>query len=309
MPPQEYPITARLNVTLVVVVAALALALLAMASRAQAWWQVLLVGVLFSYVLLTNYALLHEATHGLLHPDRRVNRLLGFITGALFPLPFTLIRTTHNNHHARNRTDSEMFDLYYDGDSLPRKYVQWYGILMGFFWPMIPVGALLFAFGPRVVRDMVIQSRRITGGYVMSEVQGSVVRAIRVEVLLIIALFASLFWVLSLDWRAVLICYACFSFNWSTRQYIGHAFSKRHVIEGAWNLRHGPVMTWLLLHGEYDLNHHRRPDVPWFHLPRLSSPDEPRRHYVAQYLRQWLGPRRATEPAPDPLPVMTTDNA
>jgi hypothetical protein len=95
--------------------------------------------------------------------------------------------------------------------------------------------------------------------------------------------------------------YACFAFNWSTRQYVGHAFTRRHVIEGAWNLRHNGLMTWILLHGEWDLNHHRRPDVSWYYLPRLSPPGEPRRSYVLQYWRLWLGPRPATEPAPESL--------
>ena len=113
--------------------------------------------------------------------------------------------------------------------------------------------------------------------------------------------FAALFLLLGLRWSSVLLMYACFSFNWSTRQYVGHAFSPRDVIEGAWNLKHNALMSWILLHGEYDLNHHRRPEVSWYYLPRLSEADEPRPSYLWQYGRQWLGPRPATEPAPESL--------
>jgi hypothetical protein len=60
-------------------------------------------------------------------------------------------------------------------------------------------------------------------------------------------------------------------------------------------------MTWVLLHGEWDLNHHRRPDVSWYYLPRLSPEEEPRPGYIRQYWRQWLGPRPVTEPAPESL--------
>jgi fatty acid desaturase len=119
--------------------------------------------------------------------------------------------------------------------------------------------------------------------------------------LLIAAFFAGLFWLLELRWQNTLVLYACFAFNWSTRQYIGHAFSSRDVVEGAWNLRHSRVMSWLLLHGEWDLNHHRRPDVSWYYLPRLSPASEPRPSYVRQYWRMWLGPRPAVEPAPESL--------
>jgi fatty acid desaturase len=251
-------------------------------------------------VLLTNYALLHEAAHGNLHPDPRVNYVLGLATGLLFPVPFSMIRTTHQGHHLRNRTDFEMFDLYYSGDSRFLKFCQWYGILCGLFWPLIPLGAILFAVCPRMLRMRAFRQAR-SSRHLLGDVREAEVRAIRCEILVAAAVFAALFWLLGLHWWNTLILYACFSFNWSTRQYIGHAFSRRHVIEGAWNLRHNQLMTCVLLHGEWDLNHHRRPDVPWYYLPRLSDPDEKRPDYIRQYWRQWLGPRLNTEPAPETL--------
>jgi fatty acid desaturase len=111
----------------------------------------------------------------------------------------------------------------------------------------------------------------------------------------------ALFWLLALNWIAVLVMYACFSFNWSTRQYVGHAFSRRDVIDGAWNLKTNALMSWLLLHSELDLNHHRRPEVPWYYLPRVTAPDAPQISYVRQYWRQWIGPQPNVEPAPESL--------
>ena len=72
------------------------------------------------------------------------------------------------------------------------------------------------------------------------------------------------------------------------------------VIDGAWKLRHSRLMRWLLLHGEWEWNHHRRPDVPWCYLPRIVS-DAPQPSYLRQYWRLWRGPRLATEPAPESL--------
>jgi hypothetical protein len=211
-----------------------------------------------------------------------------------------MVNATHQGHHLRNRTDFEMFDLYYPTDNFLLKYGQWYSILCGLFWPVIPIGALLFALCPSVLRMRVFRQAR-SSSYLLGDIQSAEVRAIRREVLLTVAFFAALFWLLHLQWLNTLALYACFSLNWSTRQYIGHAFSRRDVIEGAWNLRHNRLMTWILLHGEWDLNHHRRPDVSWYYLPRLSQPGEPRLSYHKQYWRQWLGPRRATEPAPETL--------
>jgi fatty acid desaturase len=94
------------------------------------------------------------------------------------------------------------------------------------------------------------------------------------------------------------VLYACFAFNWSTRQYIGHAFSNRDLIDGAWNLRHNRWMSALLLHGEYDLSHHRHPEISWYYLPRLEPKDPSQPNYIKQYWRQWLGPRPVSESKP-----------
>src|SRR5262245_43227654 len=58
-PPQGMPIPGRLNGALVVLVVGGAVALLWLGSRVGSGYATLGVGVVFSYVLLTNYALFH----------------------------------------------------------------------------------------------------------------------------------------------------------------------------------------------------------------------------------------------------------
>ena len=297
--PPDMPIPDRLNRCLVAVVFTAGVALLWLGSHVEAWYAILGVGVVFSYLMLTNYALLHEAAHGNLQTSARLNYLLGVVTGLLFPIPFRLMRTTHQNHHNHNRTDHEMFDLYYPADNRFLKWVQWYGLLSGQFWPLVPVGAVLFALFPGLLRWQLFNKVNPARGIaIVANLERAAVRAIRLELLLIVGFFVALFWLLDLKWQNTLVLYACFSLNWSTRQYVGHAFSPRHVVDGAWNLRHHWWMSWLLLHGEWDLNHHRRPDVSWYYLPSLSPADEPRMSYVQQYWRQWRGPQPCAEPAP-----------
>jgi fatty acid desaturase len=298
-PPVDMPIPDRLNLLLVALVFSGGIFLLWLGSQASAWYTILLVGVVFSYVMLTNYALLHEAAHGNLHSSARINYLLGVITGLLFPIPFRLMRTTHQNHHNHNRTDHEMFDLYYASDNRLLKWLQWYCLLCGLFWPLVPLGAVLCAVFPGLLRWRLLKDPA-RGMAIVANLERSAAWAIRGELLLIVAFFTALFWLFDLYWQNTLVLYACFSFNWSTRQYVGHAFSPRDVVDGAWNLRQFSWMSWLLLHGEWDLNHHRRPEVSWYYLPRLSAPDEPRMSYWTQYWRQWLGPRPSLEPAPRP---------
>ncbi|MBI4663434.1 MAG: fatty acid desaturase [Verrucomicrobia bacterium] len=296
----EFPIPNRLNAALVAVVFCGAIVLLWIASRLDSWIAVFAIGLVFSYLMLTNYALLHEAAHCNLNSRLHFNYWLGLALGLLFPIPFSMIHSTHQGHHRNNRTDAEMFDLYYATDNRFRKYVQWYGILCGFFWPLVPLGTLLFCLLPRWFRRLIFERPRSTG-YLFAGVNDIQVWQVRAEGLLILGFFTALFWLLDLRWLPTLLLYACFSFNWSTRQYVGHAFTRRDVVEGAWNLRHNRLMTWVLLHGEYDLAHHRRPDVPWLYLPRLVSAGETRPDYLGSYWRQWLGPRPVTESAPNPL--------
>ncbi len=295
------PIPDRLNAGLVATVSLAAVGLLWLSSRASTWYETLGCAIVFSYLMLTNYALLHDATHDTLHSHPRINRWLGRITGTWFPVPFSMVHYTHRSHHRFNRTDAEMFDLYYPTDNLWLKYIQWYSILCGLFWPLVPLGAILISTVPHVLRTRILASASPSRGLsYLSRIPLDVVRRTRWETLAIGSVFWLLFWLLELSWTGVLACYACFAFNWSTRQYITHAYSPRDVIDGAFNLRHNSLMDWVLLHGQWDLNHHRHPDVSWYYLPRLCADRSPERGYVRQYFRQWRGPMLATEPAPQP---------
>ena len=298
----SYPTPERLNTCLVFLISGMAASLLWLASRLDSWLAMLGVGILFSYAMLTNYALLHDATHETLRSDRKANYWLGFLAGIWFPVPFSMIHYTHRSHHRFNRTDTEMFDLYYPTDNRLLKNLQWYSILCGLFWPLVPLGALLIAGTPASLRKRLLAKTSPARGLsYIGQIPDDVVTRTRFEIVAIASTFLLLFWFLDLHAIAVAVCYGCFSVNWSTRQYITHAFSTRDVIDGAFNLRHSRLMDWILLHGQWDLNHHRHPDISWYYLPQLSCPEGSERSYLRQYFRQWRGPIAATMPAPTPL--------
>jgi fatty acid desaturase len=304
----DYPVPARLNRTLCLLAFAGGILLLWVGSRRPEWWWALAVGVPFSYWMLLVYSLMHQGMHDCLLPGAAANYRWGVFISLLFPAPFTMVWTTHQGHHMRNRTDHELFDLYYPGDSRLFKYFQFYSILIGLFWPLVPLGGVAAATAPGLFRCAVFQRAR-SANYLLGDIRPHLVAAIRREMLAILLLFAGLFWLLALRWESVLIMYGCWAVNWSTRQYVSHAFTRRDIVEGALNLRTGRLMSALLLHMEWDLNHHRYPSVPWRYLPRIAT-DEPRASYGGQYWRQWLGPRLCTESAPErqgPVPLSVWD--
>lgn len=287
-----------LNIALCIVVPAAMLALLALASR-LAWWWSPVIGIAFSLLMLTNYALMHESAHDYLHSHPAVNALLGTFTAIHFPMSGRFFALTHQVHHRCNRTDHEMFDYYYPGDNMFIKYCQWYGILSGLHYLIVPIGSILAAIVPGFFR-LAVFTRSRSSGVLFNGLRGVAVWHIRAEVMLCVLYWVVVWQLLALQWQAVLVLYAMAGFHWSTRQYLTHAFTPRDVRNGAIILRAGPLMRGVLLNGNYDLVHHQRPDIPWRHLPKFSPANVQPVGFWQQYLAMWKGPRPNTETAPHP---------
>ena len=91
---KTFPIPGRLNLIIAAVQITALLALLRLSAEASGWW---LAAVALGYGLVMNsaYAMLHEAQHGILHPDRRINEITGAVLTLFFAAPFHLIRQGH----------------------------------------------------------------------------------------------------------------------------------------------------------------------------------------------------------------------
>lgn len=295
-----YPIRGRLNIAITALVYIVSLALLWTGSHVSLTWSIA-IGIAYSFILLTNYALIHEGAHDSLHANSRWNYGLGVAAGMLFPASFSMIKVVHTVHHCCNRTDHEMFDQYYEGDSMFLKLGQWYGLLSGFMWPWIPIGMVILATYPSILRTKPFRKARTTA-VLFDDFEKNGINKIRFEVALIFIFWATAFWLLDLQWQNVLVMYACFAFNWSTRQYVTHAFTPRDVINGALNLHVSRPMSWLLLKGNWDLVHHQKPWLPWTALEEEGRNSVAPVSYWKQYFRMWLGPVPAKEPGPQRLP-------
>lgn len=263
-----------------------------------------LAAVVFSFLGLTNYALIHEACHDSLHQSAKANLWLGRLCSSLFPVSFNFMKIAHRVHHSNNRTDYEMFDYYYPEDNLFIKYGQWYSILTGLYPPIIPIGSVLMALCPGLFWLSPWQQARSSSIIFNRQYfPSAVLNQIRLDVLLTLAVWLGLFTLLNVQWQNALIFYLAFWFNWSTRQYVTHAFTPRKVIDGALNLKVSRLMGWVLLNGHWDLVHHQYPHARWQDLPAYKNQTKIPVPFWPQYLKQWLGPRINREPAPAPLKV------
>jgi len=263
---------------------------------------IVIAGLIFSFLMLTNYAMMHEAMHYGLHSNNSKNYYVGVVLSWLFPVSFTFMATSHQVHHKFNRTDHEMFDYYYETDNKVVKYLQWYSILIGIYPPIIPLGSVLMAIVPAMFMSGPWQKAKSSSIVFNPNLYNkNVIAKIRFEVFFGILFWLLLFKLLNLNIVVVLIFYALGWVNWSTRQYVTHAFTERHVIDGALNLRVSRLMSCILLNSQWDQVHHKYPYVPWVELPNYADKTMKPKCYWQQYFRLWKGPQPNEYLAPEPM--------
>jgi len=292
---RDYPVPGRLNLLIAVLQLAALLALLWASGQVTFGWGLLLVALGYGLIMNSAYAMLHEAEHGMLHPNRMVNETVGAILALFFPAPFHLLRQGHLGHHLRNRSDDEAFDFYFEGESVIWKYWLLYGILTGGFWLCIALGNFLILLLPGCIKPAYTSFDRSTQALIES-LNPRFQPLVRLEAFLIVLLHSFLIWY----WHIPLLNYFAtlfgFGFIWSAMQYSHHFGTVRHVQKGARNLRTLFLIDWLWLNHNWHLHHHMHPTVPWIYLPKIDEgPESKRTSFLWAYFRQWRGPKFTTE--------------
>jgi fatty acid desaturase len=292
--PSPYSLPSRLNLLIAAAQAIGLLALLAAASIDSGW---ALAGLAITYALLMNsgYAMLHEAEHGLLHANRRLNDTVGAILALFFPAPFHLLRQGHIGHHLRNRSDDEAFDFYFEGESRIWKTLQLYGILTGFFYLTVVLSNLLALIHPNLLKARWGDFDRPTRA-LLDSLNPRYFRLIRIEAIAVFLLHGTWIWLWSTPvWKHLLLV-GSFGVLWSALQYVHHFGTERDVLKGARNLRTWKWLDALWLNHNWHRNHHSQPTVPWVDLPKITPENDGQRGRVlAAYLRMWRGPRLTDE--------------
>ena len=305
---ENIAIPAHLNIAIAAAAGTASVGLLYAASHASSFWILLACGVAFSFINNTLFGMMHDAVHFAAHPSRKANHALGVFVSLFFPTGFTFQRICHLNHHRNNRTDVEMFEAYYPNDNKLLKRIQWYGLLLGGYWPMYVIGLMLYVLCPwllraPLLRDTKNKSVKHTGAdaYIRLFDEHPHTRRIKLEIVGSFAFQASLFYFLDLHFGAWLFCYWMFSLHWGALQYADHAYTKRDIRFGAWTLEVNRFTRYLFLNYHYHLVHHTYPYVPWLHLGKFVDPNEERPSFWRIYFKMWRGPVLTTDPSPKKL--------
>ena len=235
----------------------------------------------------------------ILHPNPKINDLLGAGMALFFPAPYHLLRQGHLAHHRFNRSDREAFDLYFEGDRPDVKWIKFYGIITGIYWIMVVLSNLVVLIFPHVLKRRHYEFDQHMADF-MDWLDPIYWRLIKLEAFLAIALHALIIWSMSIPLLNYFIVYFGFGFSWSAMQYVHHFGTERHVLRGSRNLWLLKPIDWIWLNHNWHLTHHKHPTVPWIHLPKLGSKEDPHREFLLwHYLRMWRGPRYTDEHVTD----------
>jgi fatty acid desaturase len=286
-----HPIPGRLNLFIAAVQLVVLTALLALTGRVESGWALLGVALAYGLAMNSAYAMLHEAEHNILHPQRAVNETVGVVLALFFPAPFHLLRQGHLGHHMRNRSDDEAFDFYFEGDNRLWRYLQLYGTLTGCFWFVIVLSNAIAIIHPSLLKMKWAYADRPTAA-LLDTLNPRYHRLIQLEAAAAIALHTTLILAFGVPVWKYAVVLAGFGTMWSALQYVHHFGTVRDVQKGALNLRTFAPLDVLWLNHNWHLNHHLSPTVPWIYLPFLpSGADRSRGNLFLAYLRMWRGPR------------------
>jgi fatty acid desaturase len=290
-----------LNIVIQVLASATSLFCLWSASHFGSWWIKIAAALVFSFSNNTLFSLLHESVHRCYSKNKMINETAGNLAAAFFPTALVFQRTCHLGHHLRNRTDHEMFDMYYPDDNKFLKFTQFYAILSGFYWLSLPFGCLLYLFVPWSYNMFKHMAKSTDAEMMLPFINHPFKTRIRVEMLYSFLFQVAVFYFLKLNFTGWILCYWIFGMNWGGLQYADHAWTERDIRHGAWNLYVPKWMEAVFLNYHWHKEHHAHPQAPWTVLPKLADQNGMRPSFIKIYLEMWKGPRPVNAPKPKPI--------
>lgn len=222
----------------------------------------------FAVLMFRNFALMHEASHGIAGPTYKLNYVLGLISGAVCFLPFNLWRAIHVEHHFwtgnfHQDPALEVVKRYPDSSKFMKNVftVMWITRfpLMAFFQYIVfwYHSALKLAKKPRdlnlwisLVSPLALWGTMI---YAFSFSQIAVVG-------LGIFLYSLLFDHINLPHHV-----GVYSYDPKERKGVWDQHSVARCCRYPWIIEH------MVLNFNFHAEHHMMPDLPWHELPKAHA--------------------------------------
>jgi len=246
-------------------------------------WVSVLLMLIVSHLMHGMLIAFHEATHGLLRKNRRLNEIDGVIIGVMSFMSFNLYRAAHQLHHAYLATEKDEELWPFDIPGTPR----WTRVLCAvleltagiFYTPFLFIRTFLRKDSP--IRSKKVR-RRIWSEFVLMAVTWICI----VGVIAITGLWKYFFWL----YLAPAILAANMQ---SWRKYIEHVGLTGSTVNSSTRsiIAEGPLGKFValtLLHEPFHGVHHWRSGIPHAELPLYTSALEPKNpSEVAPFPSYW----------------------
>jgi fatty acid desaturase len=225
----------------------------------------------------------HEATHGLLRKNRRLNEIDGVLIGVMSFTSFNLYRAAHQLHHAHlaSQKDEELWP--FDVPGTPR-------------WLRVLCAILELCFGIFYTPFLFIRTFFRKGSPIRNQ---KLRRKIWTEFILIVVAWLLIIGAVAVTgvWKYFLWLYLAPAFlagnMQSWRKYIEHVGLTGSTVNGSTRsiIAEGPLgklVALTLLHEPFHGVHHWRSGIPHAELPFFASALEPKRaDEVAPFPSYW----------------------
>jgi fatty acid desaturase len=295
-----YPIPIRLNLAIAGgLIAANLLQLLAaplLLAQSPLWGWLLVVPVALTPAL---WAMVHEAVHGGLHPDRMWNDRIGRVLAGLFGAPFQILRLGHLMHHRHNRSELNRIEVARGAPTLADR-AGYYGRLFGGLY----VGELLASvlailpdlFYRPLIRlafgDEAPDGRTMWDGARRQLLEEPGRSRMRLDGLLITLAFGGAFWLYGQHWWMLALALAGRGFLVSFFDNVYHYANPLDEVMAGYDLRLPRAAQALFLNFNFHATHHRKPNAPWTALPTVFDELGHRFEddFAAAAIRQLEGP-------------------
>ena len=133
-------------------------------TATSAW--IFIYGFLFAIIMIPVYSLIHEAEHNILVPKRLVEQFFaGRWLCCLFIVSFSFFRHCHLRHHKKNRTDIEMWELYYEHQVKWKRYGNLYLMMLGLAYFSLWLSVILFSLAPSLLHIGFFQKHTEIAGF------------------------------------------------------------------------------------------------------------------------------------------------
>lgn len=268
------PLRTNLVLTAVAAGAEIACFVFAPAVWAFSPWAFAGLVVLFMYVTMLGWLLIHEAIHMKLATPRTLNNALGRLLAILFGCPFDIVRIGHMAHHRYNRRDIDTTELMPPDTRHPWAWtLAYYARILGGLYVseiLAPLFFFLWTRARRFVRQL-SKSRDLQS--VLDLFTRPVIRAIRIDALIEFALLGVLFWAYGQAFWLLLTLFAARALIVSYYDNAYHYGTDAHDVTAALNLASSPLYRTLMLNHTMHRIHHRYPVASWSRLPDLFRED------------------------------------